>query len=246
MSEKVLAKIAGKELTEKDYQAFLNKVPADQRAYAEHPQAKAMYVEQFLTQHLYAQLGADLKLEETQEFADLMEVMKMEILSQLAMAETLKGIEVTSGEVKAFYEDNKEMFKKNETVKAKHILVDEEEKANELMAALNAGEMDFAEAAKAESNCPSAAQGGDLGEFGKGQMVPAFEEAAFAAEVGKVVGPVKTDFGYHIILVDEHSEGGNYTFDEVRDQIKAQLSQQKSTEAFQAKTNELKAKYLEI
>ena len=246
MSEKVLAKIAGKELTEKDYQAFLNKVPADQRAYAEHPQAKAMYVEQFLTQHLYAQLGADLKLEETQEFADLMEVMKMEILSQMAMAETLKGIEVTSGEVKAFYEDNKEMFKKSETVKAKHILVDEEEKANELMAALNAGEMDFAEAAKANSNCPSAAQGGDLGEFGKGQMVPAFEEAAFAAEVGKVVGPVKTDFGYHIILVDEHSEGGNYTFDEVRDQIKAQLSQQKSTEAFQAKTNELKAKYLEI
>ena len=246
MSEKVIAKIAGKELTEKDYQAFLNKVPAEQRAYAEHPQAKAMYVEQFLTQHLYAQLGADLKLDETAEFAELMEVMKMEILSQLAMADTLKGIEVTSGECKAFYEDNKEMFKKSETVKAKHILVDEEEKANELMAALNAGEIDFAEAAKAESNCPSAAQGGDLGEFGKGQMVPAFEEAAFAAEVGKVVGPVKTDFGYHIILVDEHSEGGIMYFDEVRDQIKAQLSQQKSTEAFQAKTNELKAKYLEV
>lgn len=246
MSEKVLAKIAGKELTEKDYQAFLNKVPAEQRAYAEHPQAKAMYVEQFLTQHLYAQLGADLKLEETQEFAELMEVMKMEILSQLAMAETLKGIEVTSGEVKAFYEDNKEMFNKPETVKAKHILVDEEEKANELMAALNAGEMDFAEAAKAESSCPSAAQGGDLGEFGKGQMVPAFEEAAFAAEIGKVTGPVKTDFGYHLILVDERSEGGIYSFDEVRDQIKGQLSQQKSAEAFQAKTAELKAKYLEV
>ena len=77
-------------------------------------------------------------------------------------------------------------------------------------------------------------------------MVPAFEEAAFAAEVGKVVGPVKTDFGYHIILVDEHSEGGVMYFDEVRDQIKAQLSQQKSAEAFQAKTAELKAKYLEI
>lgn len=246
MSEKVLAKIAGRELTEKDYQAFLNKVPAEQRAYAEHPQAKAMYVEQFLTQHLYAQMGLDMKMDETEEFAELMDVMKMEILSQLAMASTLKGIEVTSGECKAFYEDNKEAFQKAETVKAKHILVDEEDKANELMAALNAGEMDFAEAAKANSNCPSAAQGGDLGEFGKGQMVPAFEEAAFAAEVGKVVGPVKTDFGYHIILVDEHSEGGVMYFDEVRDQIKAQLSQQKSAEAFQAKTAELKAKYLEI
>ena len=151
MSEKVLAKIAGRELTEKDYQAFLNKVPAEQRAYAEHPQAKAMYVEQFLTQHLYAQLGADLKLEETQEFADLMEVMKMEILSQMAMAETLKGIEVTSGECKAFYEDNKEAFQKSETVKAKHILVAEEEKANELMAAIEAGEIAFEEAAKIAS-----------------------------------------------------------------------------------------------
>jgi peptidyl-prolyl cis-trans isomerase C len=246
MSEKVLAKIAGKELTEKDYQAFLQKVPAEQRAYAEHPQAKAMYVEQFLTQHLYAQMGVDMKLDETPEFAELMEVMKMEILSQLAMASTLKGIEVTSGECKAFYEDNKESFKKTETVKAKHILVEEEAKANELMAAIEAGEIQFEEAAKANSMCPSNAQGGDLGEFGKGQMVPAFEEAAFAAEVGKVVGPVKTDFGYHIILVDEHSEGGVMYFDEVRDQIKAQLSQQKSAEAFQAKTAELKAKYLEI
>ncbi len=245
MSEKVLAKIAGKELTEKDYQAFLQKIPAEQRAYAEHPQAKAMYVEQFLTQHLYAQMGADMGLENTPEFEELMSVMKMEILSQLAMAETLKGIEVTSGECKAFYEDNKDMFQKGETVKAKHILVEEEAKANELMAAIEAGE-DFAEAAKANSTCPSSAQGGDLGEFGKGQMVPAFEEAAFAAEVGKVAGPVKTDFGYHIILVEEHNEAAAMTFDEVRDQIKAQLSQQKSTEAFQAKTAELKAKYLEI
>ena len=205
-----------------------------------------MYVEQFLTQHLYAQMGVDMKLDETPEFAELMEVMKMEILSQLAMASTLKGIEVTSGECKAFYEDNKESFKKTETVKAKHILVEEEAKANELMAAIEAGEIQFEEAAKANSMCPSNAQGGDLGEFGKGQMVPAFEEAAFAAEVGKVVGPVKTDFGYHIILVDEHTEGGVMYIDEVRDQIKAQLSQQKSAEAFQAKTAELKAKYLEI
>ncbi|MBP3384437.1 MAG: peptidylprolyl isomerase [Firmicutes bacterium] len=246
MSEKVLAKIAGKELTEKDYQAFLQKVPAEQRAYAEHPQAKAMYVEQFLTQHLYAQMGEDMNLEETPEFEELMSVMKMEILSQLAMAETLKGIEVTSGEVKAFYDDNKEMFKKGETVKAKHILVDDEAKANELMAAIEAGEIAFEEAAKANSTCPSSAQGGDLGEFGKGQMVPAFEEAAFAAEIGKVAGPVKTDFGYHIILVEAHQTESTLTFDEVRDQIKAQLTQQKSTEAFQAKTAELKAKYLEV
>jgi peptidyl-prolyl cis-trans isomerase C len=161
------------------------------------------------------------------------------------MAETLKGIEVTSGEVKAFYEDNKDMFQKGETVKARHILVDDEAKAKELLDAIEAG-LDFAEAAKVNSTCPSNAQGGDLGEFGKGQMVPAFEEAAFAAEIGKVVGPVQTDFGYHLIMVEAHNEGGVMYFDEVRDQIKAQLTQQRSSEAFQAKTAELKAKYLEI
>lgn len=242
MSE-VIATIAGRELTEKDWNAFVQKIPAEQRAYVDHPQAKAMYVEQFLAQHLYAQMGVDEKLDETPEFAELMEVMRMEILAQLAMAKTLEGIEVTSGECKAYYEENKAVFQKGETVKARHILVDDEAKANELMAAIEAGE-DFAEAAKANSTCPSSAQGGDLGEFGKGQMVPEFEEAAFAAEVGKVVGPVKTDFGYHLIIVDAHNEASAMTFDEVRDQIKAQLSQQKSTEAFQAKTAELKAKYL--
>ena len=243
MSE-VIATIAGRELTEKDWKAFVQKIPAEQRSYVEHPQAKAMYVEQFLTQHLYAQMGLDEKLDETAEFDELMSVMKMEILSQLAMAKAIEGVEVTSGECKAFYDENKEMFKKPETVKAKHILVEEEAKANELMAAIEAGEIEFEAAAKADSTCPSSAQGGDLGEFGRGQMVPAFEEAAFAAEVGKVVGPVKTDFGYHLILVENHNEASGMTFDEVREQIKGQLMQQKSTEAFQAKSAELKAKYL--
>lgn len=244
MSE-VIAKIAGKELTEKDWQAFLQKVPADQRAYAEHPQAKAMYMEQFIAQHLFAQMGEDEKLDETPEFEELMGVMRKEILAQLAMAKTIDGIEVTSGEAKAFYDDNKAMFQKGETVKAKHILVDDEAKAKELMAAIEKGEMDFAEAAKANSTCPSKEQGGDLGEFGKGQMVPAFEEAAFAAEVGKVVGPVKTDFGYHLILVEAHNEASDMLFDEVRDQIKAQLSQQKSSEAFSRKIAVLKEQYMD-
>ena len=243
MSE-VIATIAGRELTEKDWNAFLQKIPAEQRAYADHPQAKAMYVEQFLAQHLYAQMGEDEKLDETPEFAELMEVMKREILAQLAMAKTIEGIEITSGEAKAFYDDNQNMFQKGETVKAKHILVDEEAKANELMEGIEKGEMTFEDAAKANSNCPSKEQGGDLGEFGKGQMVPEFEEAAFAAEIGKVVGPVKTDFGYHLILVEAHNEASTMAFDEVREQIKGQLMQQKSGDAFNRQLTILKEKYL--
>lgn len=71
----------------------------------------------------------------------------------------------------------------------------------------------------------SGANGGDLGEFGRGQMVKEFEDAAFAAEVGHVVGPVKTQFGYHLIKVEDKKEAGESSLEEVKDQIRVELSQ---------------------
>ena len=88
--------------------------------------------------------------------------------------------------------------------KARHILVDSEASCNELKAQIAAGE-DFAELAKKHSRCPSGKSGGDLGEFGPGQMVPEFDKVVFSAEVGSVEGPVKTDFGYHLLEVTERS-----------------------------------------
>jgi len=91
-------------------------------------------------------------------------------------------------------------------VRASHILVVTEKEAKQVKARLDRGE-DFAEVAKEVSKCPSAARGGDLGFFGRGAMVPEFEKAAFALEVGEVSGPVKTQFGWHIIMVtDKKSE----------------------------------------
>ena len=86
------------------------------------------------------------------------------------------------------------------TVKAKHILVEQEYQANDILAKLNKGENTFEELAQKFSNCPSGKSGGSLGEFGKGQMVAPFEEAVFSLDVGKVSEPVKTQFGYHLIL----------------------------------------------
>jgi peptidyl-prolyl cis-trans isomerase C len=85
-------------------------------------------------------------------------------------------------------------------VRASHILVKSEDEANRILKRLNDGE-DFAAVARRFSSCPSGKNGGDLGWFGKGQMVPEFEQVAFATEQGKVVGPVKTQFGFHIIKV---------------------------------------------
>jgi peptidyl-prolyl cis-trans isomerase C len=85
-------------------------------------------------------------------------------------------------------------------VHAAHILVKTEDQAKELLAKLNAG-VSFGDLAKKHSDCPSGRQGGDLGWFGKGQMVHEFEKAAFEGEKGKVVGPVKTKFGFHLIKI---------------------------------------------
>lgn len=88
--------------------------------------------------------------------------------------------------------------------KARHILVPSEEACINLKAEIEAG-TDFAEAAKQHSKCPSGRQGGDLGEFSPGQMVKEFDEVVFSGEVGKVLGPVKTQFGYHLIEITSRS-----------------------------------------
>ncbi len=81
---------------------------------------------------------------------------------------------------------------------ARHILVDSEEKCNELKAEIDNGS-DFGDVAKANSSCPSSAQGGDLGKFGPGQMVPEFDKAIFSGDIGVLYGPIQTQFGYHLI-----------------------------------------------
>ena len=83
---------------------------------------------------------------------------------------------------------------------ARHILVETEERCNELKTEIENG-TEFGDVAKANSSCPSSAQGGDLGKFGPGQMVPEFDEAVFSGDVGVVYGPIQTQFGYHLLEV---------------------------------------------
>jgi peptidyl-prolyl cis-trans isomerase C len=107
---------------------------------------------------------------------------------------------------------------------AAHILVDSEEKAKALLVEIQGG-ADFATVAKANSTDGAAANGGDLGWFGPGMMVKPFEDAVVAAEVGKVAGPIKTDFGWHLILVSETRVAAQPTIDELRDELAAEVEQ---------------------
>jgi peptidyl-prolyl cis-trans isomerase C len=91
------------------------------------------------------------------------------------------------------------------TAQARHILVDTEEKCNDLKQQIKDG-ADFADVARDNSSCPSGKTGGDLGEFGPGQMVKEFDEVVFSGEVGVVHGPVKTQFGYHLLEITSRND----------------------------------------
>jgi peptidyl-prolyl cis-trans isomerase C len=141
-------------------------------------------------------------------------------------------------DMRDYYDEHPDMFKQPEQVQASHILIKAGTEAteSEKKAALNKikeiqekqkkGE-DFAELAKAHSECPSSAKGGDLGYFGRGQMVPPFEEAAFGMKPGEVSDIVTTQFGYHLIKVTDKKPGTTVPFDVVKDRIGQFLKQEK-------------------
>ena len=133
---------------------------------------------------------------------------------------------VSEEEIAAAYEQRAEEFQQPEQVCASHILLETEETAQEVLSELEGG-ADFATLAQERSTGPSGPNGGDLGCFGQEQMVAPFAEAAFSAEVGTPVGPVQTEFGYHVILVNEKQEAGQAPLDEVTPQLEQQLTQEK-------------------
>lgn len=244
MSKEVLATVAGRDITQEEFEAFLASVPREQQAYINNPKFREHCLEQLTSLHMFAQMGEDLKLDETEDFKKAYENAKRDILAQMAMREILKDVAVTEEELKAFYDQNQQQFKKGETVNAKHILTDSEETCKEILASITNGEKTFEDAAKEFSTCPSKERGGDLGEFGKGQMVKEFEDAAFAAEIGQVVGPVQTQFGYHLIKVEKKNEATVIEFEQIKENLRTNLLQQKQELEYNKKVAELKEKYM--
>ncbi len=167
------------------------------------------------------------------------------LLDQNALRDTL---ELSEEELFDYYEANPDEFAQEEQIRARHILLQvgserTEEQAEEQMSAirgrLEAGE-DFAALATELSDDPgSKTQGGDLGFFGRGQMIAEFEEAAFNAQPGEVVGPVKTNFGYHLIRVEERRDAGRTSFTDAQEQIRSRLLAQRAQDLAESKATEL-------
>jgi peptidyl-prolyl cis-trans isomerase C len=111
------------------------------------------------------------------------------------------------------------------------------------MEKIKAGEVTFADAAAEHSKCPSSRNGGSLGEFSRGQMVPEFDEACFTMEVGELRGPVKTQFGYHLIQLDAINEAKPLAFSDVREELVRRLTAEKQQSPYRSKLNQLKILY---
>ncbi|MCF6466766.1 peptidylprolyl isomerase [Clostridium sp. Cult2] len=239
---KVLATVNGKEITDKDVYSFLNQLGPQAAAQFNSPEGLNMLTNELINQELVYLDAINNGLDEEENFKRELELVKENILIQYAINKLLSGITVSEEEVSKFYTENKENFKFPESVGASHILVDDKEKAKEILDEINAG-LSFEEAAGKYSNCPSKANGGDLGEFTRGKMVPEFEEAAFAMEEGEISEPVKSQFGYHIIKLNCKKASGNSALEEVKDKINQQLINLKQQERYLGKTGELREKY---
>ena len=148
-----------------------------------------------------------------------------QIIREVFLREQITG-SMSEEKLQDLYTQQARNFSGEEEVKARHILVDSEEEARAIIEELDAG-ADFSELAQDRSTGPSAASGGDLGWFGPGQMVPEFSTAAFALEPGGYTGePVKTQFGWHVILAEDRRESEVPSFEDVRPQLANMLTQQ--------------------
>jgi peptidyl-prolyl cis-trans isomerase C len=228
----VIAKINGTEVTQSDLTLALDNLDP-QLAQLPEEQKKLAALSTVIDAKLIAAKAKAEKIDETAEFKNRLEfILDRELHNAYFKKHVVDAI--TDAEVKARYDAEVAKLPPVEEVKARHILVKTEAEAKEIIKELAAGK-DFAELAKAKSTDPNKSDGGDLGYFKKGMMVPEFEAAAFAMNKGDVSKvPVKTQFGFHVIKVEDKRQAPPPTFDQVKDQVKQIVMRDKYMEVLKA------------
>lgn len=242
MENKVLAIVNGKEITQRDLEASISRFPKERQSYLMSEEGRKQLIDQLVSFELVYNYALDNGVEKDPNYIAKLENAKRELLTQTAINNVLADVNVTDEEVKSYYEANKNYFMDQPSVTARHILVETEEEANKISNEIQNG-MSFEEAASSYSSCPSKAQGGNLGSFTKGQMVPEFEEAAFGLAVGELSKPVQTQFGYHLIKVEGKTEEAAKPLSEVDSLIKRELQSEREAFKYMQFTEQLKRKY---
>ncbi len=207
------------------------------------PEGRKAVLEQLIAQKLMLCDAQRNLFEREPAFKAELQKAKEELLVNYAISKVVSAVRVTDAEVRKYYEDHESELQGEETVNASHILVDDEALAKDLLAKINAGELTFEDAARRYSSCPSKEDGGNLGDFGKGQMVPEFDEACFSMEEGELRGPVRTQFGYHLIRLNKKNPPVKPTYEELRDRLREQVLSEKQQAAYRSKINQLRILY---
>jgi peptidyl-prolyl cis-trans isomerase C len=193
------------------------------------PEQKRDYLVQFVTDMtLVAKAAEAKKLADSDEFKRKAAYTRTKLLMESLLATEAKAA-VTEAAMRKVYDDAIGQIKKEPEVRARHILVENEDEAKAVLAELKKG-ADFAELAKSKSKDPGSADGGDLGYFTKDQMVPEFSEVAFKLEKGQLSDPVKSQFGWHIIKVEDKREREPPAFDKVKEQLETFLVRKSQSE----------------
>src|SRR5215469_12346808 len=219
--DKVLAKVNGSEIRQSDV-ALAEEELGPSLAQMD-PSTKDENVLAFLIDmKIVAKAAEDKKIADSDDFKKRMTFTRNRLLMDSLLG--AKGKAATTDEaMKKVYEDASKQISGEQEVHARHILVETEDEAKAVKAELDKG-ADFAELAKKKSKDPGASDGGDLGFFTKEQMVPEFSAAAFALEPGKISDPVKSQFGWHIIKVEEKRNRKPPDFDQVKGQIETYVT----------------------
>ncbi len=236
-NSKVLATVNGVEITQREF-ALAEVEMLEQFAQVPTEQRKAAILNALIDIKLLATAALEEGLEESEGFKARMAYHRSRWLHNEIFSEKALKV-ITDEELKARYEVEIKTFPQEVEVRARHILVEKEETAKEIIVELDGG-ADFIELAKAKSTGPSGPQGGDLGYFGRGQMVPEFETAAFALESGKYTKEaVKSQFGWHIIFKEDQRDREPPSFDQVKDQVRQTVAREKYFKL----TQDARAKY---
>lgn len=228
---KVLARVGGVDITETDIATARAEIGSEIASIPVQDRQRVL-VEFLIENQLLAAAAEGEKMAETPGFDSRLKYYRRRALRDMYFEKKVRDV-VTEASARKIYDAQVGQLKEETEVSARHILVKTEEDAYDAIERFNRGD-DFAELAKELSQGPSKTQGGDLGYFTKGQMVKEFEEAAFKLKKGDVSEPVQTQFGWHVIKLEDKRQKKPPAFDDVKDRIISALVQQKAQEVMQS------------
>lgn len=239
-----LAKVGKATITQADYERELKSLPEFAQQLFEGAEGKERFLDELIKKELLYQEALKKGLDKDEEFKQkIEEFKKITLIGYLLEKEVEEKAELTDQEVEDYYEQHKEDFANITQMRASHILVKTEAEAQAVLERIKKGES-FAKVAREKSIDPgSARNGGDLGYFSSGQMVPEFEAAAARMKTGEISPPVKTKFGYHIIQVTDKKIGKTIEFEKVKTLIYQRLSADKQKDIFDSYIAKLRNSY---